>query len=297
MLRRADGALRRKDRSLGAVMLAHVPAEDEGFGEERCTDRGNANGCAVQIGRDRGGAPGPLGRLCARPRRGRGRPATGAGARLTRDGFGTNLTTKLPNYDKDIWAGRGTIELHGDDFFARIAADYTHDASHARGGHRFIPGMVSGTPVLADVYDTQGGLNTPKQDVKAWGVSMFFEAKPSDALTLRSISAYRKDDSLTPIDFDEESLAFGAHVEVGHGGHFLGAEHTMERFRTCFYRPFLSSSDNYERWMRNGGHDTAARAGEIWKQKLEAYEAPAIDDAVKAELEEFVTRRRAELGD
>ena len=126
----------------------------------------------------------------------------GSLARLTRDGFGTNLTTKLPNYDKDIWAGRGTIELHGDDFFARIAADYTHDASHARGGHRFIPGMVSGTPVLADVYDTQGGLNTPKQDVKAWGVSMFFEAKPSDTLTLRSISAYRKDDSLTPIDFD-----------------------------------------------------------------------------------------------
>ena len=30
--------------------------------------------------------------------------------------------------------------------------------------------------------------------------------------------------------------------------------HTMERFRTCFYRPMLSSSENYERWMRNGGH-------------------------------------------
>jgi trimethylamine--corrinoid protein Co-methyltransferase len=101
----------------------------------------------------------------------------------------------------------------------------------------------------------------------------------------------------TPLEIDEASMAFDAHEEVGHGGHFLGAMHTMERFRTCFYRPFLSSSDNYERWMRNGGHDTAARAGEIWKQRLEVYEAPAIDDAVKAELEEFVTRRRAELGD
>ncbi|MCB0905679.1 MAG: trimethylamine methyltransferase family protein, partial [Nocardioidaceae bacterium] len=101
----------------------------------------------------------------------------------------------------------------------------------------------------------------------------------------------------TPLEIDEASMAFDAHEEVGHGGHFLGAMHTMERFRTCFYRPFLSSSDNYERWMRNGGHDTAARAGEIWKQRLEAYEAPAIDDAVRAELEEFVTRRRAELGD
>ena len=44
----------------------------------------------------------------------------------------------------------------------------------------------------------------------------------------------------TPLEIDEESLAFGAHEEVGHGGHFLGAAHTMERFRTCFYRPFLS---------------------------------------------------------
>ena len=33
--------------------------------------------------------------------------------------------------------------------------------------------------------------------------------------------------------------------------------HTMERFRTCFYRPLLSSSENYERWMRNGGVDAA----------------------------------------
>ncbi len=54
----------------------------------------------------------------------------------------------------------------------------------------------------------------------------------------------------TPLEIDEASLAFGAHEEVGHGGHFLGAAHTMERFRTCFYRPLLSSSDNYERWMR-----------------------------------------------
>ena len=66
----------------------------------------------------------------------------------------------------------------------------------------------------------------------------------------------------TPLEIDEESMAFGAHEEVGHGGHFLGAMHTMERFRTCFYRPMLSSSDNYEKWMRNGGHDANDRAGD-----------------------------------
>ncbi|HEX5088273.1 MAG TPA: trimethylamine methyltransferase family protein [Nocardioides sp.] len=101
----------------------------------------------------------------------------------------------------------------------------------------------------------------------------------------------------TPLEIDEDSMAFGAHEEVGHGGHFLGAMHTMERFRTCFYRPFLNSSDNYERWMRNGAKDTAVRAAEIYKQKLEDYEPPPIDEAVRQELEEYVVRRRAELGD
>jgi trimethylamine--corrinoid protein Co-methyltransferase len=101
----------------------------------------------------------------------------------------------------------------------------------------------------------------------------------------------------TPLEIDEESLAFGAHEEVGSGGHFLGAAHTMERFRTCFYRPMLSSSDNYEKWMRTGGNDAAARATKIYQERLEAYEQPALDEAIRQEMEEFVIRRRKELGD
>ena len=73
--------------------------------------------------------------------------------------------------------------------------------------------------------------------------------------------------------------------------------HTMERFRTCFYRPFLSSSDNFERWTRNGSKDTAARAGEVYRAKIDEYEAPPLDDAVREQLEDYVIRRRAELGD
>ena len=101
----------------------------------------------------------------------------------------------------------------------------------------------------------------------------------------------------TPMEIDEDSMAFGAHEEVGHGGHFLGAMHTMERFRTCFYRPLLSSSENYERWMRNGGKDANTRAAEIYRKQLDEYEQPPLDDAVRQELEEYVVRRRAELGD
>ncbi len=101
----------------------------------------------------------------------------------------------------------------------------------------------------------------------------------------------------TPLEIDEASLAFGAHEEVGAGGHFLGAAHTLERFRECFYRPLLSSTENFDRWTRNGGLDAAARAERIWRETLENYEPPALDDGVRGQLEEYVVRRRAELGD
>jgi trimethylamine--corrinoid protein Co-methyltransferase len=104
-------------------------------------------------------------------------------------------------------------------------------------------------------------------------------------------------EEFTPLEVDEDSLAFGAHEEVGAGGHFLGAAHTLERFRECFYRPLLSSTENFERWKRLGERDATARAGEIWREKLEGYEPPAIDPGLRQELADYVARRRTELGD
>jgi trimethylamine--corrinoid protein Co-methyltransferase len=101
----------------------------------------------------------------------------------------------------------------------------------------------------------------------------------------------------TPVDIDEASLAFDAHDEVRHGGHFFGAAHTLERFRDCFHRPLLATTDNFQRWTRDGSLDAATRATAIYQQLLADYEPPPLDDGIKAELDEFVTRRRAELGD
>ncbi|TXH15452.1 MAG: TonB-dependent receptor [Gammaproteobacteria bacterium] len=126
----------------------------------------------------------------------------GSFARLTRDGFGTNLTTGAENYDKNVYAARGTLEVHGTDFFARVSGDWIHDKSSARGGHRLITSLLSNTPVLDNVFDTRGGLVNPRQDVEGWGVSLFMEAQPTESLTFRSITAYRADESFSPIDFD-----------------------------------------------------------------------------------------------
>ena len=127
----------------------------------------------------------------------------GSFARLSRGGFGDNLTTGLDNYNKDIWAGRATVEFNNEhNVFVRLSGDLTQDNSNPRGGHRLIPGLASGAPVLADVFDSRGALVTPTQDIRAWGVSLFAEVEPATDWTVRSITAYRRDRTLTPIDFD-----------------------------------------------------------------------------------------------
>ena len=126
-----------------------------------------------------------------------------AGARLFRNGFGENLTTDDENYDKDIWAVRGTIEMEPVDALSiRFSGDYTWDDSEARGGHRLIPGLVSGAPVLDDEFDTRGGLADPKQKVRGGGLAGHLTADLADGFTLKSITAYRWSQSDTPIDFD-----------------------------------------------------------------------------------------------
>jgi iron complex outermembrane receptor protein len=126
-----------------------------------------------------------------------------SGARLSRGGFGDNLNNGLENYNRDIWAARGTIELEPSPaVFIRLTGDYTKDNSDPRNGHRLIPSLFTNAPVLRDVYDTRAGLNTPEQDVEAYGGALRFEVELSDALTLKNITAYRKDRTATPIDFD-----------------------------------------------------------------------------------------------
>jgi len=127
-----------------------------------------------------------------------------SGARLSHDGFGENTNLHIDNYDKNVWAARGTLEFESPDnrLFVRVTGDYTNDKSNPRNGHRLIPGLLTGAPVLDDVYDTQAGLANPKESVKSGGISMSVTAELTDHITFRSISAYRKDTSFTPIDFD-----------------------------------------------------------------------------------------------
>ena len=101
----------------------------------------------------------------------------------------------------------------------------------------------------------------------------------------------------TPVRITDETMAFGAHAEVRHAGHFFGAEHTLEHFRECFWRAPLGTTDNFDRWTRSGQPDHATRASGRVEELLEQYERPPLDAGIEAELIEFVERRALELGD
>ncbi len=101
---------------------------------------------------------------------------------------------------------------------------------------------------------------------------------------------------LQPTIVNEAELGFEAIKRVATGGHFFGEAHTLERYEHAFYQPLVSNWQNYENWQLSGGQDATQRATLIWKRALTEYEEPPMDPAIRAELDAYVERRRAEIG-
>ena len=100
---------------------------------------------------------------------------------------------------------------------------------------------------------------------------------------------------LEGLEVNEETLALSSIAEVGAGGHHFGTAHTLARYRTEFYLPFVSDRQNYDAWLEQGGQDAAQRAYRVWKALLATYEPPALDPAVREALRAYADRRTQEL--
>ena len=99
-----------------------------------------------------------------------------------------------------------------------------------------------------------------------------------------------------PLASSDADLAYDAIAAVEPGSHFFGCEHTMERYQTAFYEPLVSDWSNFGQWSDNGSLTATQRANGIWKQILQDFEAPALDQARTEELQAFIERRSAEGG-
>jgi len=132
-------------------------------------------------------------------------------ASLTRDGYGDFLETALDNqdtenYNKDIFAGRITVEFEPtDDLFFRFNYDKTTDDSNAKGGYRLLPSIVTDAPIPDSVYDSYTSLPT-KNLVENEGWSLTAEYFINDFWSFKSVTAARENYSPTNIDFDNTPL-------------------------------------------------------------------------------------------
>ena len=99
------------------------------------------------------------------------------------------------------------------------------------------------------------------------------------------------------VDLSPNGQALDAILDHEPGQHFLGTAHTLANFETAFYRSATADNASYEQWTEEGELDAARRANAIWRRQLAEYQAPPIDDAIDAELRDYVERRKAEMPD
>jgi trimethylamine--corrinoid protein Co-methyltransferase len=124
------------------------------------------------------------------------------------------------------------------------------------------------------------------------GLVASYEKFALDVDLLQMVQEYLK-----PVIVDDPSMAFSAMEEVGPGGHFFGAKHTLERYATAFYQPLISDWRNFPAWEAAGRPTAEKKANALWKQAIAEYVMPPMDQAISEEIDAFVLKRITEGGE
>lgn len=162
----------------------------------------------------------------------------GSLASFNRDGFGENIETGEDHYDKDILAARVSLEiLPSDEFSFRLSLDHTYDRSGPKPGFRAIASKInrnadgdieenltevdaSGNVYLPldSVFDSRAGATTQGHPINenkqtTTGGALTIEHVLSGELQFRSVTAYRRNEQESPVDFDGlPSNSFDTHI-------------------------------------------------------------------------------------
>ena len=97
----------------------------------------------------------------------------------------------------------------------------------------------------------------------------------------------------TTAEADDDAIALTALAEVEPGGHFFGAQHTMERYQTAFYDPVGMDWSNIGTWTERGSQDASTRATDIWKCILRDFVPPAVSPERVASLDAYIEEKTA----
>jgi len=124
------------------------------------------------------------------------------------------------------------------------------------------------------------------------GLTLSYEKLIMDADQLGMMEVYARG-----VDMSPNGQAIEAFATNPHGDHYLGHPHTLANFETAFYQSSIADNNSFEQWSDEGSLDAAQRANRLMKQMIADYEPPPIDDAVDAELRDYMARRKAEEPD
>jgi trimethylamine--corrinoid protein Co-methyltransferase len=97
------------------------------------------------------------------------------------------------------------------------------------------------------------------------------------------------------IKVDDTTLAFDVLKKAGPGGHFVSSRHTRRYMRTEQFRPKLSNRDNRDRWQRNGGHDSNARATKKVHEILGSPTQSVLSEEIRQRLKSEIPGLRSFL--
>jgi trimethylamine--corrinoid protein Co-methyltransferase len=95
------------------------------------------------------------------------------------------------------------------------------------------------------------------------------------------------------IPVDDETLAYEVIAQVGPCGHYLMEKHTLDRCRTEFWHPAVSSRDGIESWTAAGRPDAKLCARKRWKELVARHEDPPLNETTSRQLQAFVDKRIA----
>jgi trimethylamine---corrinoid protein Co-methyltransferase len=93
---------------------------------------------------------------------------------------------------------------------------------------------------------------------------------------------------------DDETLAVDVIREAGHGGSFLGADHTVRHFRRELYFPFLFQRKTIDQWLHSGSKMSHEIAHERVQEILAAAGPVPLPAALDAALEQALNAAVAE---
>jgi trimethylamine--corrinoid protein Co-methyltransferase len=85
------------------------------------------------------------------------------------------------------------------------------------------------------------------------------------------------------VRLDAESLALEVIHQVGPGGDFLTADHTLQHFR-ALWQPALMSRQRMDDWVREGGRRLGERLREKTIAILDAHQPEPLPDGVSQEI-------------